>query len=211
MTHPQKPVGFLINHKYGLEGNQGLGYDYIMASNGIFVQSQSESITARIQIASASIKGLQEAEAKLVMHHGLIPSELLQQGVEWMCEEPSTERFFTIRWDSNRYVIHIPEQTGTGSSLKYKPPEDAVAEFHSHAKHQAFFSGTDDKDEQAFRIYGVVGRLNQEYPEMIIRVGIYGHFTQKVHLNQIFRGIHFNTVSEEQSHSYIYETDPHQE
>ena len=51
-----------------------------------------------------------------------------------------------------------------------------VAEFHSHGSSRAFFSATDDRDEQGFRIYGVVGRLNDPRPELRLRMGVYGHF-----------------------------------
>ena len=34
----------------------------------------------------------------------------------------------------------------------------------------------DDGDEQGFRIYGVVGRLDATEPELSLRVGVYGHF-----------------------------------
>ena len=51
-----------------------------------------------------------------------------------------------------------------------------VAEFHSHGSLPAFFSATDDRDEQGFRIYGVTGRLDTVEPELSLRVGVYGHF-----------------------------------
>ena len=51
-----------------------------------------------------------------------------------------------------------------------------VAEFHSHGGSRAFFSATDDRDEQGFRTYGVVGRLDAPQPELRLRVGVYGHF-----------------------------------
>ena len=34
-----------------------------------------------------------------------------------------------------------------------------VAEVHSHGRARAFFSATDDADEQGLRIYEVAGRL----------------------------------------------------
>ena len=50
---------------------------------------------------------------------------------------------------------------GPRTSLAYRPLADVVlAEFHSHGSARAFFSPTDDRDEQGFRIYGVVGRLD---------------------------------------------------
>ena len=81
----------------------------------------------------------------------------------------------------------IPPQAGTGSSLTYQPPPGLVAEFHSHGRHRAFFSATDDRDEQGFRVYGVVGCLDAPEPELALRVGIYGHFSP-LSWSQVFDG-----------------------
>ena len=81
----------------------------------------------------------------------------------------------------------VPEQEGTATSLEYTPPPGVVAEFHSHGSSRAFFSHTDDKDEQGFRIYGVVGRLDTDLPELRLRVGVYGHFAP-VDWSQVFDG-----------------------
>ena len=100
---------------------------------------------------------------------------------------PDTERFFAIRRIRSEYLLDIPEQEGTGSSLTYQPPSDAVAEFHSHGRSCAFFSMTDDCDEQGFRIYGVVGRTASRLPELSLRLGIYGYFSQ-LEWAQVFSG-----------------------
>ena len=34
------PVGYLVNHPGGLAGVQGIGYDYVLGSGGVYVQSQ---------------------------------------------------------------------------------------------------------------------------------------------------------------------------
>ena len=106
-----------------------------------------------------------------------------------MLAAPDTERFFAIRWDGDAYRLVVPQQEGTGSSLSYQPPAGVVAEFHSHASHGAFFSATDDRDEQGLRIYGVVGRLDTPTPELTLRLGIYGHFAP-LHWSQVFDGPH---------------------
>ena len=62
-----------------------------------------------------------------------------------------------------------------------------VAEFHSHGTSRAFFSKTDDRDEQGFRVYGVVGRLDDPEPELRLRVGVYGHFAP-AEWAQVFSG-----------------------
>ena len=175
-TAPKPPVGYLINHSDGLQGQQGIGYDYILAGNGVFVQAASPMLTARIQIAHADVRGLPDADEKIALPHGPIPARLLRDGIRWMLETPEQERFFAIARDGAAYRLHQPPQAGTAASLTYTPLPGAVAEFHSHARHPAAFSATDDADEQGFRIYGVIGRLDRPQPQMALRLGTYGYF-----------------------------------
>jgi len=169
-------VGYLVNRPAGLSGFHGVGYDYVLGSGGLYVQSESAHLTARILVAPAEVRGLAAVTEKLELAHGTIPAHVFQLGLGWMLAAPGTERFFAVRWDGETYRLVVPPQEGTGSSLSYQPPHGVVAEFHSHGRHSAYFSATDDRDEQGFRIYGVVGRLDTPAPELTLRVGVYGHF-----------------------------------
>ena len=51
----------------------------------------------------------------------------------------------------------------------------ALIDLHSHAQLDPFFSRTDNKDEQGFRIFAVVGRMNAK-PQILVRVGVYGNY-----------------------------------
>ena len=133
------------------------------------------------------MRGLAPVSEKLEMAHGPIPAQLFELGLRWFLEAPGTERFFAVGWDGDAYRLVMPPQSGTGSSLSYQPPNGVIAEFHSHGSHRAFFSATDDGDEQGFRIYGVVGRLHDPLPELTLRVGIYGHFAP-LEWAQVFGG-----------------------
>ena len=170
------PVGYLVNHKDGLAGAHGIGYDYVLVSDGLYVQSESAHLTARVLVAPCEVRGLASMAEKVELAHGPIPAWLFEVGLRWFMDNPDTERFFAVRWDGRSYRLVVPEQEGTATSLEYKPPAGVVAEFHSHGTSRAFFSKTDDRDEQGFRIYGVVGRLDDPVPELSLRVGVYGHF-----------------------------------
>ena len=113
---------------------------------------------------------------KLELRYGPIPTKIFDLGLDWFLQDPETERLFAVRWDGICYRLIIPPQAGDATSLAYVPPSGVVAEFHSHGTSPAFFSATDDADEQGFRIYGVVGRLDTTEPELSLRVGVYGHF-----------------------------------
>ena len=181
------PVGYLVNHPAGLAGDQGIGYDYVLGSGGVYVQSESAHLTARVPVAPCEVRGLAPVAEKVLLSHGPIPAQLFELGLRWFRHDPDTERLFAVRWDGRAYRLVVPPQAGTATSLAYLPPAGVVAEFHSHGGSRAFFSKTDDRDEQGFRIYGVAGRLDNDRPELSLRVGVYGHFAP-VDWPQVFDG-----------------------
>ena len=183
------PVGYLVNHPGGLAGVHGIGYDYVLGSGGVYVQSQGAHLTARVLVAPGEVRGLAPVAEKAQLTNGPIPASLFELGLRWFQDAPDTERFFAVRWDGDgyRYRLVVPPQAGTATRLEYAPPSGVVAEFHSHGGSRAFFSATDDRDEQGFRIYGVVGRLDAPRPELRLRVGVYGHFAP-VDWPQVFGG-----------------------
>ena len=197
-TARASPVGHLVNHPDGLSGAHGIGFDYVLGSGGVYVQSESAHLTARVLVASCGVRGLAPIAEKLKFTHDLIPTRLFEIGLRWFQDDPSNERFFAVRWDGHSYRLIVPPQLGTATRLKYRPPSGTVAEFHSHGHSRASFSATDDRDEQGFRIYGVAGRLNTDRPELGLRVGVYGHFAP-VEWSQVFDGQLHNLrlVSEE--------------
>ncbi len=181
------PVGYLVNHPGGLAGVQGIGYDYVLGSGGVYVQSQGAHLTARVLVAPGAVRGLAPVAEKVQLTHGPIPASLFEVGLRWFQDDPDTERFFAVRWDGDGYRLVVPPQVGASASLTYPPPTGVVAEFHSHGGARSFFSATDDRDEQGFRIYGVAGRLDALRPELRLRVGVYGHFAP-VDWCQVFGG-----------------------
>ncbi len=181
------PVGYLVNHPGGLAGVHGIGYDYVLGSGGVYVQSRSPHLTARVPVAPGEVRGLAPVTEKVQLTHGPVPAQLFELGLRWFLDDPETERFFAVRWDGRAYWLVVPPQAGTATRLAYQPPAGVVAEFHSHGGSRAFFSATDDRDEQGFRIYGVAGRLDSDRPELSLRVGVYGHFAP-VEWPQVFGG-----------------------
>ena len=181
------PVGYLVNLPGGLAGVQGIGYDYVLGSGGVYVQSQGAHLTARVLVAPGAVRGLAPVAEKVALSHGPIPGGLFEAGLRWFQDAPDTERLFAVRWDGDAYRLVVPAQAGTVASLTYRPPAGVVAEFHSHGSARAFFSTTDDRDEQGFRIYGVAGRLDAPPPELRLRVGVYGHFAP-LDWSQVFSG-----------------------
>lgn len=60
-----KMVGYLRKETDGLHGERGQAYDYVLASNGVFITGQNEFIAARIPVAPAEIRGVMGVYADL--------------------------------------------------------------------------------------------------------------------------------------------------
>lgn len=80
------------------------------------------------------------------------------------------------------YHIRIPEQTVSGASVSYKwenfisSDDVIVLDMHSHNSMGAFFSGTDDRDDNGnCTISGVVGEMNKPKPAMVFRFNLPGN------------------------------------
>jgi len=74
-----------------------------------------------------------------------------------------------------------------GWTIRGGDSPDIILDLHSHCEMGAFFSATDNRDEQGFRLYAVLGRIFTR-PEMALRVGVYGDFWT-VPVGMVFGGI----------------------
>ena len=156
----------------------GIGYDYVLGAGGVYVQSESAHLTARVPVAPCDGAG-PRSRGREGVAVPTAPSRrsLFELGLRWFQDDPDTERLFAVRWDGRSYrLVVAPAGRRRQRPSPTGPPQGVVAEFHSHGSSRAFFSATDDRDEQGFRIYGVAGRLDAPLPELSLRVGVYGHF-----------------------------------
>ncbi|MDP2951710.1 MAG: hypothetical protein Q8O76_00150 [Chloroflexota bacterium] len=184
-------VGHFVKREDGLwgGGGRGLAYDYIMAGNGVWVESEGPLLAARVQVAAAVIKDLPPLEPKVVLRHGPIPGFLFKLALDAMLAHPTLELYTAVVWEGGEYHLKVPGQVRSEGGLHdIQLPPNRVLDLHSHANMSAFFSGTDNHDEQGFQLYGVVGKLLEE-PEIRLRVGLYGHF-QAVRWGDVFTGPH---------------------
>lgn len=169
-------VGYLTKRPDGLYGSRGTAYDYVTAGNGVLLEAENEYLAARIQVAEGLVRGLAPLNQRIVLKRGRIPGRLWELAVDIFLADSDKEKLVVIRWENGEYRLSMPEQVGTAGGIDYKPPADAVIELHSHGPLRAFFSTTDDNDEQGFRLYGVAGLLRNERPQFTIRLGVYGYF-----------------------------------
>ena len=182
-------VGHLVKREDGLWGaGRGLAYDYVMAGNGVFVECEGPLLGARVQVAAAVIKDLPPLEPRVVLRHGPIPGFLFKLALDAMLAHPTLELYTAVVCEGGEYHLRVPGQVRSEGGLRdIQLPPNRVLDLHSHANMSAFFSGTDNHNEQGFQLYGVVGKLLEEH-EVRLRVGLYGHF-QPVRWRDVFTGI----------------------
>jgi PRTRC genetic system protein A len=166
-------------------------YEYVLASNGVFVRAQRPEFEAQPLIGHVynPVRGLPELNPAVSMRTELVPAGL----VAAMClraykAAPREILFYLAQRDGWKLRIPLQHQSA-GSVIAVNPFSggvDTAIEVHSHHSMRAFFSSTDNKEEQVgFRIYAVLGRIDSEQPEIRVRVGIYGHF-QEIPANWVF-------------------------
>jgi PRTRC genetic system protein A len=154
-------------------------YEYVVAQNGIFVRAERKGLKAMMRVASPDnwMKGLARIDP-FVWMNSYVPMKGLARMFELAYRACMQEALFYLDSDCK---LSIPEQTASAASVRPVDPyvggADTLIEVHSHHAMRAYFSDTDDRDEKGgFRIYTVLGNLAGDKPEMLTRVGIYGHF-----------------------------------
>lgn len=130
---------------------------------------------ATVLVSPAEVRGLSALEEKVVLRQGSIPWRLYDLAISVLAAEPGEERFVAITWEGE-YSLVMPPQRGGSGGVSYEPLPNTLLDIHSHGAMGAFFSYTDDHDEQGLKLYMVMGRLDTLIPEVKIRVGVYGYF-----------------------------------
>lgn len=169
-----KMVGYLVNNPDGLSGERGVYYNYILGSNGIFIEAESPLITARVPVAECEIRGLAPVKTKVSLLYGSIPQRFFDLALDSFLADPDKEHYAAVIGDAG-YHFYAPVQDRSGASVSYEVGESVVLDIHSHGHGGAFFSSQDDKDEQGLKLSAVVGKLNAT-PVVKLRVGVYGYF-----------------------------------
>lgn len=171
-----RPAGYLLNKEEGLEGESGLFYDYILAGNGLFIRARNPLIATVTCVSPVEVRGLFPLEERIELVHGKVPRRLYDLSLSLLMASSDREQYLAITWE-DEYRLRIPEQERSAASVKYESLLSSIMDIHSHGRMKAWFSGTDDTDEQGLRLYMVVGMLDTLLPEVEIRLGIYGYFT----------------------------------
>jgi PRTRC genetic system protein A len=164
----------------GAEGVMGLTQPltYVVDAGGMW-----EVRTTPVGHAIRKVDKIEGVKAELtegvVLRVPKIPWAFYQQAVAWFRAvnlERKAEAFIQVWWnpEAGEHYLYVPKQEVSGARVKHYGDHDqdhalghvCVLDLHSHNTMNAFFSSIDDDDEQRMeRMYGVVGKVDQEIPE----------------------------------------------
>lgn len=149
---------------------------YMLGRDGVYEvrQTQAGQFVARVETGRDIREGF-------VMRTPPIPVRVLGKVVHSFRNNPETELMANICHGRGGYYVEWPDQEGTSSTVsaagRMETDEDfIVLQIHSHGTMRAFFSGTDDADEVRTGLYGVVGRCDQDRPEIMLRYSVGGTY-----------------------------------
>ncbi|MYL35447.1 hypothetical protein GLW08_20300 [Pontibacillus yanchengensis] len=134
-----------------------------------------------------ALRRLEEVPKGFQFELPLIPGEIMEQILTFFrkyCNPwVESEVMIQIFWHKTEHYykaicppqkvskVHVDAEPMTGDGELVE-----VLQIHSHNTMDAYFSSTDNADEQRFLLYGVVGRLNETNPSILLRVGLNGYF-----------------------------------
>lgn len=164
--------------------DQGYNEIYVMTSSGILKHHKLRGQNRHVRLKVDKIPGYTEATINQEVNflpNGKIPIALFDQIVAFFkqvmaVKKSELEAMAWICWNQEQgYHIVIPNQTVSKASASYDwsslpAGTTIVADIHSHNTMPAFFSGTDNRDDQnAIGFSGVVGLINNNPPQTVWR------------------------------------------
>ena len=160
----------------------GLAYDYLLAGDGLWLAAENAALRVRAPVARCTVRGLPPLGGRCELRHGRLPGWLWDGcvGIARTWAAVGLEVLLLATCDAaGRYALVVPEQAVTAARVEYTPPAlppgtTVVLALHSHHRLPAYFSRTDNRDEQGLSLYGVLGRLDTPRPEVALRAGAYG-------------------------------------
>lgn len=161
--------------------NAGKAIVYMPSQGGRIYEMRCNEIGTFVAPAKY-IAECEDIRAGVTMRLPRIPAKLLVHIITFfraVCSQYGDyEALVNVFWDKEQhtYMLHVPPQyvshVRVETDLTEQPDPNRylhVMDVHSHNTMAARFSEIDDKDEQATRLYMVIGRLDRYFPEVCCR------------------------------------------
>lgn len=174
--------------------DQGYAQIYIQTQNGVLKQHMLRPGRGgapryiRSSVDSVPNRVLPKVEGELrFLPDGKIPYELLDEVKKFFravikTKGTAVEAMIWILWsEAKGYYLHVPNQVVSHASAQYdwaSLPSDSslIVDIHSHADFAAFFSGTDNNDDNnSIKFSGVIGHNTSPTVSTKWRFNYLGH------------------------------------
>ena len=165
-------------------------YDYVLDCHGLVKRASARHFVAELELARCPVAGLASYRPVRLLRLRVprISARWLyrildhaRRSADWPLGDPSrlAEQMYHAHWCDDRWRIAVPQQCATAQEVRYVggSASSVVLDIHSHHCMTAYFSQTDDRDEQGCRFYAVIGRIYDQ-PEIRLRLGVYGDFME---------------------------------
>jgi len=171
-----------VHKEAPLLANDARGYQYILADAGVYLRAENRFFDVLLPLARCPVRGLASLKPHFRLKVPRLPGRLLAAVLADARRVRRRggrlkEALYHFHHDGVRVRVLKPAQIATAAGVvgAESNPAGVILDLHSHGDMGAFWSGTDDGDEQGFRMYGVIGRLDTQ-PEIRLRLGVYGYW-----------------------------------
>ena len=164
-------------------------FEYLLAGNGLFVRAKRREFSVCLPLSHVRVKGLPEAESKIIWHKPGISSSIWQEILADARFRNDFAEFkedvFVVFWNEQNSEWRwkrISRERGRASTIADDTLDEygnACIELHTHPAGAIHFSHADDEDEKGkFRIFGILIDIHSNLPKIRFRCGVYDHFIQ---------------------------------
>ncbi|MGF6988412.1 PRTRC genetic system protein A [Paraburkholderia atlantica] len=166
------------------------GERLLIAENGVFLEVRRPWLSLVRQVAEFNVRtaipyGRVTPSTRLLCE--TIPADLVGAFAEMARKAHPLETGAWIVWSPSTQAFRLAPVgivTHTAGSLKYQPPtlagdEVLVMDCHSHGRHPAYFSSTDnDDDRHDVKMALVIGNCDRSTPSIAVRLCAKGIFEE---------------------------------
>lgn len=177
--------------RFGPLHNMANGQRIILAANGVFVQVKLDWLDCIQRLSHALPIPLPYGgiEERLTFTFGVLPIRLIEAFIEaarrGLPNEVAGALIYSRRGRSLRLALCEPIDVSP-HLIDYRVPtmdadETLAVDLHTHGYGRAFWSATDDGDDQGIKVAGVFGCLQHPKPQALFRLVINGRFRPLPH------------------------------
>lgn len=170
----------VAKHSQHLEEPAVPGQRYIVGRQGLYREVSTPWLLSRALVAGTkSPTPYGQVEEVVTLKCGSPPTDLWHEFIAHAKTVSPVECAGLMIWNvhTGRWRLAIREVThASPDRVDYMEPtlvddEIAVVDVHSHGLHPAFFSSLDNHDDEgSIKVSAVIGRLDQDVPEVAIRL-----------------------------------------